>query len=88
MNDKANGDRFLTFTDSQILTASVRNLFKNALDAVPPQIEAACKLSEAILAPSATEREQLIKSAVGIGGGAAGIGTDAVSPTRHPSRTH
>lgn len=74
MNGKANGDKFLTFTDSQIFTASVRNVLKNALDAVPPQIEAACKLSEAILAPSATEREQLIKSAVGIGGGAAGIG--------------
>lgn len=74
MSGKANADMFLTFVDSQILTASVRNVFKNALDAVPAQIEAACKLSEAILAPSALEREQLIKSAVGIGGGAAGIG--------------
>lgn len=74
MSGKTDGEKFLTFIDSQILTASVRNVFKNALDAVPPQIEAACKLSEVILAPSATEREQLIKSAVGIGGGAAGIG--------------
>lgn len=73
MNCKTDTDKFLTFVDSQILTASVRNVFKNALDVVPPQIEAACKLSEAILAPSAQEREQLIKSAVGIGGGAAGI---------------
>lgn len=74
MSCKADTDKFLTFVDSQILTASVRNVFKNALDVVPPQIEAACKLSEAILAPSAQEREQLIKSAAGIGGGAAGIG--------------
>lgn len=74
MSSKADTDNFLTFIDSRILTASVRNVFKNALDAVPPQIEAACKLSEAILAPSAQEREQLLKSAVGIGGGAAGIG--------------
>ena len=74
MNGKADANKFLTFVDSQILTATVRNVFKNALDAVPPQLEAACKLSEAILAPSALEREQLIKSAVGIGGGAAGIG--------------
>jgi hypothetical protein len=74
MSGKTGEDKFLTFVDSQILTASVRNVFKNALDAVPPQIEAACKLSEAILAPSAQEREQLIKSAVGVGGGAAGIG--------------
>lgn len=71
---KPEKENFLNFIDSQIMTASVRNVFKNALGAVPPQIEAACKLSEAILAPSALEREQLIKSAVGIGGGAAGVG--------------
>lgn len=74
MSGKADANKFLTYVDSQILTATVRNVFKNALDVVPPQVEAACKMSEAILAPSALEREQLIKSAVGIGGGAAGIG--------------
>ncbi len=74
MNGKTDANKFLTYVDSQILTATVRNVFKNALDVVPPQVEAACKMSEAILAPSALEREQLIKSAVGIGGGAAGIG--------------
>lgn len=74
MNGKADPNKFLTFVDSQILTATVRNVFRSALDTIPPQIEAACKLSEAILAPSALEREQLIKSAVGVGGGAAGIG--------------
>lgn len=74
MTGKADANKYLTFVDSQILTATVCNVFKNALDAVPPQVEAACKLSDAILAPSALERVQLIKSAVGIGGGAAGIG--------------
>lgn len=74
MNGKTVENKFLNYVDSQILTATVRNVFKNALDVVPPQVEAACKMSEAILAPSALEREQLIKSAVGIGGGAAGIG--------------
>ena len=74
MNGKTEPNKFLTYVDSQILTATVRNVFKNAIETTPPQIEAACKMSEAILAPSALEREQLIKSAVGIGGGAAGIG--------------
>lgn len=74
MSGKTDSNKFLTYVDSQILTATVRNVFKNALGVVPPQVEAACKMSEAILAPSALEREQLIKSAVGIGGGAAGIG--------------
>ncbi len=74
MSGKTDSDKSLTYVDGQILTASVRNVFKNALDIVPPQIDAACKLSEAILAPTDVEREQLLKSAVGIGGGAAGIG--------------
>lgn len=74
MSGKSDNNKFLTYVDSQIVTATVRNVFKNALNVVPPQVEAACKMSEAILAPSALEREQLIKSAVGIGGGAAGIG--------------
>jgi len=74
MSGKTDAKRFLTYVDSQILTATVRNVFNNALDTVPPQVEAACRLSEAILAPSALERERLIKGAVGIGGSAAGIG--------------
>ena len=74
MSGKTGTDKSLTYVDGQILTASVRNVFKNALNVVPPQIDAACKLSEAILAPTNVEREQLLKSAVGIGGGAAGIG--------------
>lgn len=74
MRGKADTDKFLTFVDGQILTAAVRNVFKNALDVVPPQMEAACKLSEAILAPSAQEREQLIKSVVAIIGGTTSIG--------------
>jgi len=74
MSGKADAEKCFTFVDGQILTSTVRNVFRNAIDVVPVQIEAACKLSEAILAPSVQEREQLIKSAVGIGGGAAGIG--------------
>jgi len=74
MKGKSDSDNFLTFTDGQILTASVRNVFVSALDAAPPQVEVACELSEAILAPTSAERNNLVKSAVGIGGGAAGIG--------------
>jgi len=74
MRGKTDIDRFMTYVDGQILSGSVRNVFKSALGTTPPQIDAACSLSEAILAPSSEERERLIKSAVGVGGGAAGIG--------------
>jgi len=74
MRGKTEADRFLTYVDGQILTGSVRNVFKSALGVAPPQVEAACGLSEAILAPSSDERERLLKTAVGVGGGAAGIG--------------
>lgn len=73
MHGKPATDRYLTYFDAQTLCASVRNIFKNALGAPPPQILAACSLSEAILAPTAEEKQRLIKAAVGTGGGAAGI---------------
>lgn len=74
IRSKKEPDVYLTYIDAQILTASVRNIFKNALSVSPPQIEAALMLSEAVLAPSAKEKANLIKAAVGIGGGTAGIG--------------
>lgn len=74
MRGKTDADRFLTYIDGQILTASVRNVFKGTLRVTPPQVEAACNLSDAILAPSNEERQRLLKTAVGTGGGVAGIG--------------
>jgi hypothetical protein len=74
MRGKTDTDRYLTYIDGQILTASVRNVFKGTLRVTPPQVEAACNLSDAILAPSNEERQRLLKTAVGAGGGAAGIG--------------
>lgn len=74
MLGKTDTNRFLTYIDGQILTASVRNVFKGALRVTPPQVEAACNLSDAILAPSGGERQRLLKTAVGSGGGAAGMG--------------
>lgn len=74
MRGKTDVDRYLTYIDGQILTASVRNVFKGTLRVTPPQVEAACNLSDAILAPSNEERKRLLKAAVGTGGGVAGIG--------------
>lgn len=74
MRLKKEPDVYLTYIDAQILTASVRNIFKSALSASPPQVEASLMLSEAVLAPSAKEKANLIKAAVGVGGGTAGIG--------------
>jgi hypothetical protein len=73
MSKKKPEHAYLTFIDASTLTATVKNLFKNKIQIAPPQIEAACTLSEALLAPSAKERENLIKAAVGIAGGTAGI---------------
>lgn len=73
MNSKPPKEHFLNYVDSATLTTAVRNIFKNKLKVTPPQVEAACKLSEAVLAPTAKERQGLIKAAVGFGGGAAGI---------------
>jgi hypothetical protein len=74
MQAKQSEEKFLSYVDSQILTASIRNIFKTSLQITPPQVDAACRLSEAILAPSLQERKNLIKAAIGLAGGTAGIG--------------
>lgn len=74
MERKDKSAEFLTYVDGQIITASVRNIFRNALGMTPPEVDTACKLAEAVLAPSADERQKLVRAAIGIGGSAAGIG--------------
>lgn len=74
MRSKKDLEVFLTYIDAQIMTASVRNIFKSVLTVTPPQVDAACMLSEAVLAPTTVEKEKQIKAAVGIAGGTAGIG--------------
>lgn len=74
MASKKDLEAYLTYTDSQILTTKVRAIFKNILTVTPPQVEAACLLSEAVLAPSTKDKENKVKAAVGIAGGTAGIG--------------
>ncbi|MEO8417818.1 MAG: hypothetical protein ABI475_03745 [Methylophilaceae bacterium] len=74
MASKKETEAYLTYIDAQILTAKVRGIFKNVLNVTPPQAEAACLLSEAVLAPSMQEKQKLIKASVGVSGGAAGIG--------------
>lgn len=74
ISSKTATEKFLTYVDAQIMTATVRNVFKTILSLTPPQVEAACNLSEAVLAPSAAEKQNLIKSTIGLSGGTAGIG--------------
>ncbi len=72
MKNKQSADRFLAWPDAQIIITDVRSVFKHAIGVCPPQIEAACNLSEAVLAPSAAIRRNLIKATIGIAGGATG----------------
>jgi len=74
MRSKQGAEVYMTYVDAQILTASVRNVFKGLLQVNPPQVETALMLAEAVLAPSTKEKSNLIKAAVGVGGGTAGIG--------------
>jgi hypothetical protein len=74
LKTKPEAEKYLSYVDAQILTASVRNIFKTVLSFTPPQMEAACRLSEAVLAPSAQEKQNLIKASIGLAGGTAGIG--------------
>lgn len=75
--DKEEDPAVLSMLDAATITNYVRGVFMQRLQCVPEQIEAACVLSEATVAPSTIMRLKLIKRAIGIGGGLAGLGTIA-----------
>ena len=64
----------LSMLDAATITNYVRAVFAQRLGVVPAPVEAACVLSEATVAPSTIMRIKLIKRAIGIGGGLAGLG--------------
>jgi hypothetical protein len=74
MSTKSESEKYLSYIDAANLTAKVRGVFNNILPSIPPQVEAACLLSEAVLAPSTAEKINKIKATVGVSGGVAGIG--------------
>lgn len=74
MKNRAEGERAIDFIEAKTLTTTVRNIFINRLGIVPPQVETACLMSEAVVAPDKIAQWELIKAALGIGGGVAGIG--------------
>jgi hypothetical protein len=67
-------EQTLTFIDAQTISMKVKNIFSNKIGTVPPQIEAACSLSEAILSPTLAQKTENIKKAVGVSGGVVGLG--------------
>lgn len=70
---KKSEDTMMSYFDLLIITLAVRNIFKNRLSVIPKQVEVACLLAEAAMAPTTAERCNRIKAAIGIGGGVAGL---------------
>ncbi|MGD1085047.1 MAG: hypothetical protein ABSA47_09900 [Verrucomicrobiota bacterium] len=60
--------RVLDYADALALTSSVRGIFVETIRVVPEQVEVACLMAEAFLAPTAAERRRLIKRAAKFGG--------------------
>ena len=73
MLTKENNDRAINHIDAAMMSTYVRNIYMRYLDFVPPQVETSCLLSEAVVAPDLLAKIDLIKAAIGIGGGAVGI---------------
>ena len=63
----------LTDADALSITNYVRGVFKARLDVVPENVEAACKFSEVLVAPSTVAKIKLLKAAIGLSGGVGGI---------------
>lgn len=73
MKNRAEGERAIDFIEAKTLTTTVRNIFINRLGIVPPQVETACLMSEAVVAPDKIAQLELIKAALGIGGELPGL---------------
>jgi len=70
----APGERpYLDYDAFKVVTARVRGLFRERLDEVPREVEAACALSEAVLAPTKQETVRLLRTVLKLAGGASGI---------------
>mgnify|MGYP006281277255 CR=1 FL=1 len=74
MLKKSDSERYLTYFDAQVITSSIKNIFKHSLDMVPKEIDQSCELSLAILAPSTEEKKMHLKNAYALVGGIAGTG--------------
>ncbi|MBR2873382.1 MAG: hypothetical protein IKB99_07785 [Lentisphaeria bacterium] len=63
----------LSYAGAKTILANVRALFKERTGVIPAEVEKACLLSEAIVAPSRKAKIKLLKAAGGIGGSIACI---------------
>jgi len=64
---------YLGYDEFRVVTARVRGLFRERLGEVPREVDAACALSEAVLAPTRQETIRLLKTVLTLAGGASGI---------------
>lgn len=71
MNKSSDGK--LSYAGAQSILVNVRTIFKERTGVIPAEVEKACLLSEAIIAPSRKAKIQLLKAAGGIGGSTACI---------------
>ena len=63
----------INFFDAIVLSGKLRAVFMNKIKVVPPQIEAICNITEALLAPSAEERKKRIDAVIAISGTIGGL---------------
>jgi len=72
MERNADEPPVLRFEAFKIVTARVRGLYRERLGEVPREVDAACALSEAVLAPTRQETIRLLKTVFTLVGGASG----------------
>lgn len=76
---KEDGKKYLSYAEAKKITHDIEGVFMGSIGRCPAQIDAACSLANAILAPSQAERERLIKHAKTLTTGFAGIALILVS---------
>ncbi len=73
LESKSDDEKYLNYFDGQSLTQTVREIFITRTNQLPRLIEQGLLLCEAILAPTIREKKRLIRAAITLGLGTAGI---------------
>ncbi len=58
---KEEGKKYLSYAEAKVVTHTINAIFMSNIGSIPKQIDAACSLANAILAPSKVKRERLMK---------------------------
>ncbi|WPX40851.1 hypothetical protein QET93_001880 [Akkermansia sp. N21116] len=73
LSTKPQDQQYLNYLDMRQVCSTVKRYCIDSIGEIPQEVEMACCLAEAVLAPDKKDKKQLIKQAVSLASGAGGV---------------